>query len=155
MRLVPMAVGTAIIIKLMSSTPHPKIDLQTHLLDAIKQVESGGGKYLVSPAGARGPYQFMPKTAKAYGVDPTDDDWSDDRRGAAALVFDEWTALGTLELALAAYNAGRPNVLKAIKKAGSKEWGIVSKFLPLETRNYVPKVLREYESRKDNVSVKA
>lgn len=153
MRLILIVVSAVIVVKLMNSTPTPKINLEKHLLDAVKWVESADGKYLVSPAGALGPYQFMPATAKAYDVDPTDDDWTDDRRGAGQLLLDEWRALGTLELAIAAYNTGRPNVLKAIKKAGSKEWGLVSKFLPLETRNYVPKVLKEYESRKNSVSV--
>lgn len=131
----------------MNTTP-VKTNLDEHLLDAIMQVESGGGKYLLSPAGAQGPFQFMPATARAYGVNPTDDNWDDDRDGARQLLLDEWQALGSLELALAAYNTGRPNVLRAIKKAKSKEWGPVSKFLALETRQYVPKVLREYESRK-------
>lgn len=127
------------------------VKIEDHLLNAVMQVESGGGKYLVSPVGARGPFQFMPKTAKAYNVDPTDDNWEDDRRGASELLRDEWVALGSLELALAAYNTGRPNVLKAIKKAGSKEWGLVSKFLPLETRLYVPKVLKAFEQFKSGV----
>lgn len=110
-------------------------------LDAVRWVESKNGKYKKSPAGAMGEYQFMPATAKAYNVDPTDDDPTDDRAGARALLQDELKALGSLELALAAYNAGRPAVTRAIKKAGSKEWAKVAKYLPEETRLYVPKVL--------------
>ena len=109
------------------------------LLDAVRQVESGGGKYLDSPAGAQGPYQFMPATAKAYGLeDPYDEVTA--RDAAMRLINDEVAALGSLELGLAAYNAGRPMVQRAIKKAETKDWAEVSKHLPKETREYVPKI---------------
>ena len=111
------------------------------LLDAVRQVESGGGKYLKSSAGALGPYQFMPATARAYNLDdPFDEDES--RRAARELLIDELEALGSLELALAAYNAGRGRITEAIKRAGSREWDAVKRFLPKETREYVPKVFK-------------
>lgn len=110
-------------------------------LDAIRQVESGGGKFLKSSAGALGPYQFMPATAKAYGLDdPMDEEAS--REAARRLLQDELQALGDPLLAFAAYNAGRPAVLRAIEKAGTKNWVQVKNHLPAETRDYVPKVLR-------------
>ena len=46
--------------------------------------------------------------------------------------YDSW------ELALAAYNAGPGRVNKAIKRAHSKDYWRVRKYLPKETRNYVP-----------------
>lgn len=119
------------------------------VLDAVRWVESRDGKFLESPAGAKGPYQFMPATAKAYNVDPTDDNWEDDREGARNLLSDEYKALGSIELALASYNLGRPRLLRAIKKAGTKDWNTVSKLLPKETREYVPKIkkrLKEQET---------
>lgn len=113
------------------------------LLDAVREVESGNGKFLTSPAGAKGAYQFMPATAKAYGVNPNDADESDDREGAWKLLCDEYRALGSVELALAAYNAGRPRVMEAIQKAGSKDWDKVkAAFLEMglaETAHYVGK----------------
>ena len=110
------------------------------ILDGVRWVESKNGKYLRSPVGAEGPYQFMPATAAAYKLkDPYHE--GDSRRAAKELLNDEYKALGSLELALAAYNTGRPNVLKAVRKAGSKEWNKVAKFLSEETRNYVPQVL--------------
>lgn len=110
-------------------------------LDAVRWVESKDGKYLTSPVGAQGPYQFMPAIAKAYGVNPTDDNHTDDRAGAKALLEDEFKALKDIKLALAAYNTGRPNVLRAIKRAGSREFDQVAKYLSKETREYVPAVL--------------
>ena len=115
-------------------------EIDDALLDAVREVESGGGKFLKSPAGAEGPYQFMPATAKAYGLkDPYDE--VDSRRAARELLEDEFEALGSIELALAAYNAGRPKVSSAIVKAFSRRWADVLPYLPEETRKYVPKVL--------------
>ncbi len=118
---------------------------QDKLLDAVKKVETGGIKdpqKAVSKAGARGPFQFMPKMAKAFGVNLDDGSEVDDRQGAAALLGDEFKALKDPKLAIAAYNAGRPKVLKAIEQAGSRDWEEVKKFLPAETQAYVPAVLK-------------
>jgi soluble lytic murein transglycosylase-like protein len=115
------------------------------VLDAVRWIESRDGKYTLSPAGARGHYQFMPATAKAYGVDLDDGDPTDDRAGAKRLLEDEFRALGSLELALAAYNAGRPAVMRAIQKAETREWEQVRKYLPAETRQYVPKFYKALE----------
>ncbi len=111
------------------------------VLDAVRQVESGGGKYLKSPAGALGPYQFMPATAKELGVNPRDKDESDDRAGAQKMITRLQKKFGSLELALAAYNWGEGNIAKAIAKAGSEDWEKVKKHVPTETAKYVPKVL--------------
>jgi soluble lytic murein transglycosylase-like protein len=114
------------------------------LLDAIRWVESRDGKYTKSPAGALGDYQFMPKTAKAYGVNLYDNDPTDDREGARKLLIDEHGALGEMALAIAAYNAGRPAITRAQAKAEKAGMGSdfvsILPFLPEETRNYVPLV---------------
>lgn len=112
-------------------------------LDALRQVESGGGKYLRSPAGALGPYQFMPAMAEAYGLeDPFDETTA--RDAARRLLEDEYSALKDPLLALAAYNAGRPAITRAIKKAGgARDFDQIAAYLPKETREYVPKILDE------------
>ncbi len=115
------------------------------VLDALRQVESGGNPNAVSSAGARGAYQFMPKTAKAYGVNLNDNSEDDDRAGASKYLKDELAVLGDLPSALAAYNAGRPAVLKARKLAGSNNFKEYAKYLPTETRNYVPKINQALE----------
>lgn len=117
--------------------------VKDEILDAVRKVESSDGKFLVSKAGARGAYQFMPATAKAYNVDPTDTNEEDDREGAWKLIQDEYAALGSLPLALASYNAGRRRVNQAIQMAGSRDWPEVQAALRElgldETADYVTK----------------
>ena len=48
---------------------------------------------------------------------------------------------GDWHLALAAYNAGPGNVNKAIRRAGSRDFWKVRRFLPRETAKYVPSIL--------------
>ena len=64
-----------------------------------------------SSAGARGIAQFMPATAKAMGVNPLDPLSAID--GAARLLREELDRFGgDMKMALTAYNAGSPAVLK-------------------------------------------
>ena len=46
---------------------------------------------------------------------------------------------GSWELALAGYNCGEKRVSKAIRKTGSTDFWTLSRKLPRETRNYLPK----------------
>ena len=96
------------------------------LLDAIRMTESGGNRMAVSKAGAQGPYQFMPKTAKQYGVtDPFDEGQS--RQGASKYLSNLYQRFnGDEDLAIASYNAGEGNVERAIakdkKRGGDGNW---------------------------------
>ncbi|MFC5381507.1 transglycosylase SLT domain-containing protein [Aquipuribacter nitratireducens] len=85
-----------------------RYDLPTGLLEAVARRESGMRSDAVSPAGAIGLMQLMPGTARELGVDPRDPVASID--GAARYLRQQLNAFGTLELALAAYNAGPGNV---------------------------------------------
>lgn len=98
------------------------------LLGAVMQAESGGNPNAVSPAGAEGLFQFMPKTAKAYGVNPFDPESS--AVGAARMYGDlNKQYEGDLPKMLAAYNWGSGNLSKfGMDKA------------PKETRGYIDKV---------------
>lgn len=122
-------------------------------LDALRQVESGGGVNLLSSVGAQGPYQFMPDTAASYNLkDPFDEALS--RVAAKKLLEDEYKALGAKTLAYAAYNAGRPAVLAAQAKAraaglSGNTFEEIAPFFPKklvkgklvsETADYVPKI---------------
>lgn len=105
------------------------------LLNGIKAAE-GSSSNSVSPAGARGVYQFMPGTAKDYGLtDPTDEAAS---RGAAKRYLRDLIREfgGDQNKAVAAYNWGPGNVQKDIDTYGS-DW---RNHLPAETSKYLQKV---------------
>ena len=99
------------------------------LLAAQIQAESGFDPRAVSPAGARGIAQFMPATARSYGLDdPFDPGAAIDAQ--AHLMRDLLRRFASVPLALAAYNAGPGAV------AGC---GCVPPFA--ETRAYVARIL--------------
>lgn len=75
------------------------------LLAAVVEVESSGRVHRISPAGAMGPAQLAPSTARLLGVvDPFDPEESLD--GAARYLAQQWHAFHDLRLTAAAYNAG-------------------------------------------------
>jgi hypothetical protein len=117
-------------------------------LAAVILVESGGRATALSPKGARGLWQLMPDTARRYGlrVDEIRDDRLDLFRAtdaAARYLHDLYAQFGDWKLALAAYNTGEANVGAAILKAHTQDFDQLTRLrvLPLETRNYVPRVL--------------
>jgi hypothetical protein len=115
---------------------------------AVILVESGGRADALSPKGARGLWQLMPETARRYGlrVDDVQDDRVDLFRAtdaAARYLHDLHAQFGDWKLALAAYNTGEANVASAILRAHTQNFDQLASrwMLPLETRNYVPRVL--------------
>jgi soluble lytic murein transglycosylase-like protein len=75
------------------------------LLGAIVQVESGGQPHRISAAGAMGPMQLIPPTARALQVsDPFDPEESVE--GAARYLHTHLATFHSTRLAVAAYNAG-------------------------------------------------
>lgn len=113
-------------------------------LKYISVVESALNPNAVSRSGAVGPWQFMYKTAKGYGL--TMDTYTDERKdpqkasfAAAQYLLDAHKRIGDWLLAIAAYNCGTGAVTRAIAKSGGvADYWKVRPFLPLETQNYVP-----------------
>ena len=80
-------------------------DVSAALLAAQLMAESNFNPNAISPAGAQGIAQFMPATAAAYGLrDPFDPVAAIDAQGR--LMGELLEQFGSVELALAAYNAG-------------------------------------------------
>jgi Transglycosylase SLT domain/D-alanyl-D-alanine carboxypeptidase len=99
------------------------------LIAAQLLAESGFNPFARSPAGALGVAQFMPATARAYGLrDPFDPVAAIDAQGH--LLHDLLGRFGSVPLALAAYNAGPARVAAC---------GCVPPIA--ETRGYVARVL--------------
>lgn len=112
-------------------------------------VESAFDPFAYSHGRAAGMWQFIPGTAKRFGIEQTW--WYDGRRDVIAstdAALEYLTYLnemfdGNWLHALAAYNSGEGRVSKAIKrnKSAGKPTDFWSLDLPRETRAYVPKLL--------------
>ncbi len=104
--------------------------------------ESGFNPFARSGAGAEGMFQFMPATGRAYGLMSRADrrNISKSSNASARHLRDLHRTFGSWDLALAAYNAGSGNVRRAIRRAGSRKWLRVRRFLPNQTFSYVPKI---------------
>ena len=107
-----------------------KTGISFSLLVAVAQVESGFHPDAVSRAGARGLLQVLPSTARELNID-LGETRSDVLAGASYL-NEMLHRYDTVELALAAYNAGPAAVDRAA--------GIPS----AETRHYVRRVLSQW-----------
>lgn len=114
----------------------------------LAMIESGFNLSAKSHASAVGPWQFIHSTGKMYGL--KNDMFMDDRRdlivstrAAARHLKDLYKMYGDWYLAFAAYNAGPGYVNRAIKRTRSKSfWKHThTRYLPRETKEYVPKIL--------------
>ncbi|MEO8034769.1 MAG: transglycosylase SLT domain-containing protein [Acidobacteriota bacterium] len=108
-------------------------------------IESGYATTLTSKSGAHGIWQFMPETAREYGL--RIDWWVDERadperstRAAAAYLKDLYRQFNDWPLVLAAYNAGPGRIRRALASTGTTTfWELLElSAVPKETRGYVP-----------------
>jgi soluble lytic murein transglycosylase-like protein len=112
-----------------------RYQLPVAFLRAVARVESGFNPSAISPKGAQGIMQLMPRTARAMGVRNPHDPRQNIFGGARylRLLANRWR--GDLVLTIASYNAG--------PEAVAKHRGIP----PFaETRRYVERVMRHYEA---------
>ena len=118
-------------------TNNRKYGLPDGFLAAVADAESDfNPRARNNNSGASGMFQFMPATAKGYGIDPFDPTQAADAAGKmlSGLIakYD-----GDVSKALAAYNWGGGNLDKAIKKYGDN-W---IAHAPEETQKYINKIL--------------
>ncbi len=113
-------------------------------LKYLSVIESGLRPKARSKAGAVGLWQFMKGTGQMMGlkIHSSVDERMDPYASTEAAVlylsdlysqYDDWV------LALCAYNCGPGNVNKAIRRAGSRDFAQLRRYLPSETRRYIPK----------------
>jgi len=107
-------------------------------------VESALNPNAVSRAGATGIWQFMLQTGRKYNLEVNS--YVDERRdpyletiAAAKYLKDLYDIYGDWHLAIASYNCGPGTINNAIRRSGGKtNYWEIAKYLPYETRNYVP-----------------
>ncbi len=106
------------------------------------QLKSGA----ISWAGAVGPWQFMPATARNMGlkvgkrIDERTNYYKSTHAAASYLtelfgIYNDWL------LVIAAYNCGPGNVNSAIRRSGSTDFWKLQYHLPTESRNHVKKFI--------------
>ncbi len=108
-------------------------------------IESGFKLNAYSPMRAAGPWQFIPGTAREYGLKINW--WVDERRdpikstiAAAEYLSDLYEMFDSWNLALAAYNAGEGKIRRAVSRTKSYDFWKLRKtrHIKRETKNYVP-----------------
>lgn len=141
-------------IKMLQKLPFFEATMEKALADAevpdwlkyIPLAESRLKTSAVSPAGAVGLWQIMPRTGRSLGliINEQVDERMDTYKASVAAAkylkqlhhqFGDWL------LALAAYNCGAGNVRKAQRRSGGYFYHEISRFLPKQTRRYIPRVL--------------
>lgn len=115
-------------------------------LKYIAVIESNLKSTATSNKGAGGPWQFMPYTAREYGL--TVNAYIDERRdylrsthAAARYLLTLYRQLHDWLLVMAAYNGGPGRVESAIRKSKSRNFWDLQYYLPEESRTYVKRFI--------------
>ena len=115
-------------------------------LKYLAVIESNLSTGATSWVGAGGPWQFMPYTARDYGlvVNGSFDerrDYYKSTHAAARYLLTLYRQMHDWLLVIAAYNGGPGRVYSAMKKSGSKNFWALQYYLPEESRNHVKKFI--------------
>ncbi len=114
----------------------------------LVMLESGADPEARSPANALGMWQFMPATARSYGLRV--DKWVDERldpqkstRAAMLYLKDLYGQFGCWRLAISAYNSGENKLNKVLRQEDAEEYYEISSSprLKKETKEFFPKFL--------------
>ncbi len=115
-------------------------------LKYLAVIESNLSANATSWVGAGGPWQFMPYTARDYGlvVNAGYDerrDYYKSTHAAARYLLSLYKSMKDWLLVIAAYNGGPGRVYTAIQKSGSRNFWDLQYYLPTESRNHVKKFI--------------
>jgi membrane-bound lytic murein transglycosylase D len=119
-------------------------------------IESGFDPYAYSRGKAVGPWQFIYRTGKRYGLKVNW--WVDERRdpekstiAAAKYLKDLYEMFACWYLAAAGYNAGEYKIIRAMKRYRTEDFWTLTKhqYLKRETKNYVPLMIAAAVVAKD------
>ena len=115
-------------------------------LKYLAVIESNLSTSATSWVGAGGPWQFMPYTAREYGlvVNGAYDerrDYHKSTHAAARYLLSLYKDMKDWLLVIAAYNGGPGRVYSAMKKSGSRDFWALQYYLPQESRNHVKKFI--------------
>jgi membrane-bound lytic murein transglycosylase D len=115
-------------------------------LKYLAVIESGLQSSAVSWVGAVGPWQFMPASARKYGLFVSKNfdertDYIKSTQAAAKMLNDLFKKYQDWLLVVAAYNCGPGNVDRAIARSKSNDFWKLQYYLPQESMNHVKKFI--------------
>lgn len=115
-------------------------------LKYLAVIESNLNAGTVSWAGAVGPWQFIPSTARLMGLrvnGKVDErtNYVKSTHAAAKYIRQLYRELNDWLLVVAAYNCGPARVNSAVRRAGTDNFWKLQYHLPLESRNHVKKFI--------------
>ena len=102
---------------------------------SIAKTESGFRQDIKSSGGHIGVFQLSPSTAKTMGLNPYDLD--DNIKGGIRYYKNMYEKFGSMELAVAAYNAGPDAIIRC------------NKTVPKYTQSFVSKIMTDYKKYKN------